>query len=129
MARRDCDGMSDKDVLIVTDNRELREQYAAYLRVNGWSPVWFTWGRLDRAVTGQGLFMQHLKLEARIFSDRNRRLRESLNRFRVKAEYDREVAGSQELLGVLERVPNCLPGRYWALDVLSVGLRRLQFAQ
>jgi len=128
MARRDGDLMSDKDVLIVSDNDHVRRSSSAALRVAGWSPVCFTWRRLDRAAAGKGLFMQHLKLEASMVRDRNGRLRESLNRFCVRSEYDREVAGSQALLGVLAKMPNCVGGRYWALDVLSVGLRTLGVA-
>jgi hypothetical protein len=72
--------------------------------------------------------MQHLKLEAHILCDRHGTLRDSLSRFSVASHYDREVAGSRELLGVLAKMPNCLEGRYWALDVLSVGLRTLGVA-
>jgi hypothetical protein len=128
MARRDGDLMSDRDVLIVSDNNHVRRNSAAALRIAGWSPVSFTWQRLDRASAAKGLFVQHLKLEASILRDRDGRLRESFNRFSVGSEYDREVAGSKELLGVLEKVPNCLEGRYWALDVLSVGFRALGVA-
>jgi hypothetical protein len=128
VARGDGDRMSDKDVLIISDNTLARRNFAARVRKNGWSPVCFTWRRLDRAAGGTGLFIQHLKLEASVLRDCNGRLRESLDRFSPRSEYDREVAGSHELLGVLEHMPNCLSGRYWALDVLAVGLRTLSVA-
>ncbi len=121
MARRDGDLMSDKDVLIVSDNDHVRRSSSAALRVAGWSPVCFTWRRLDRAAAGKGLFMQHLKLEASMVRDRNGRLRESLNRFCVRSEYDREVAGSQALLGVLAKMPNCVGGH--DIGVLKSGDR------
>lgn len=128
VARGDGDRMSDKDVLIVSDDHQVRRRSALSLRRRGWSPVCFTSQRLERATAGAGLFVQHLKLEARILHDRNGTLRDSLNRFSVASQYDREIAGSRELLGVLEKVPNSLEGRYWALDVLSVGLRTLGVA-
>jgi hypothetical protein len=128
VARGDGDRMSDKDILVISDHTVARRRFAARARKDGWSPVCFTWRRLDRAAAGTGLFIQHLKLEASILRDCNGRLRESLDRFSPRSEYDREVAGSHELLGVLEKMPNCLSGRYWALDVLAVGLRTLSVA-
>lgn len=128
VARGDGDRMSDKDLLIVSDDHQMRRRSALSLRRRGWSPVYFTSQRLERAAAGTGLFMQHLKLEARILRDRNGTLRDSLSRFSAASQYDREIAGSRELLGVLERMPNSLEGRYWALDVLSVGLRTLGVA-
>src|SRR6266478_3921470 len=83
-ARRDADQMSDKDVLIVSDDDRTRRNVATRLRTNTWSPVCFTWRRLDRAAAGHGLFMQHLKLEACILRDRNNRLRELRDRFSVR---------------------------------------------
>lgn len=128
VARGDRDRMSDRDVLIVSDDHEARRRVARSLRLRGWSPVCFTSQRLERAAAGTGLFMQHLKLEARILHDRNGTLRNSLNRFSAAPQYDREIAGSCELLGVLEKIPNSTEGRYWALDVLSVGLRTMGVA-
>lgn len=128
IARGDSDGMSDRDVLIVDDNANVRSTAAKVLRARGWSPVCFTWRRLNNAIAGRGLFIQHLKLEAKILVDRGGRLRESLKRFSVRSAYDREITGSLELLGVLENIPNCRAGCYWSLDVLSVGLRTLGVA-
>ena len=128
IARGDGDRLSDKDVLIVSDDYEVRRRSALALRRRGWAPVCFTSQRLERAAAGKGLFMQHLKLEARILRDRNGTLSNSLNRFCVASQYDREIAGSHDLLGVLEKVPNSIEGCYWALDVLSVGLRTLGVA-
>lgn len=128
VARGDGDRLSDRDVLVVSDDQSTQAIASKRFRANGWSPVCFNWRRFNNAAVGQGLFMQHLKLEAAIVRDRDGRLRESLNRFCVRPEYQREIAGAQELLGVLEKMPDCIAGRYWALDVLSVGLRTLGVA-
>ena len=108
VARGDRDCMSDKDVLIVSDDDGARRSSAARLRRSGWSPVTFSWRRLERAGARKGLFVQHLKLEAGVRKDQDGRLKDFLDRFCVKPEYNQEIQESQALLGVLESMPRSL---------------------
>ncbi|MEA3189394.1 MAG: hypothetical protein QOD99_3224, partial [Chthoniobacter sp.] len=127
-ARGDRDSMSDRDILILSDNKSIRRSETLRLRRKGWSPVAFSWRRLERAGAQKRLFIQHLKLESRVLWDRNGRFREYLTKFAPSQEYRAEKASSHTLIGILESIPNSKIGRYWALDVLAVGLRSLGVA-
>jgi len=84
IARGDGDRMSDRDVLIVSDESSVRRNTASSLRRRGWSPVSFTWQSLTVQLLETGLFITHLKLEASILQDSNQRLRNSLDRFTLQ---------------------------------------------
>lgn len=128
LARGDRDQMSDRDILVVSDDSNTRRSSIAKLRRAGWSPVAFSWKRLERAGARKGLFIQHLKLEAGVLRDKDRRLQDFFDGFCAKPQYDQEIEESRNLLGVLESVPDSQKGRYWALDVLGVGLRSIAVA-
>jgi hypothetical protein len=124
-ARRDFDRMSDKDVLVVDDDRQALHSAQQTFKCFGWSPVCFTWNRLERAVSQKGLFIQHLKIEGSVICDGQNRFRELMSQFSVRSIYCHEIAQSCELLHVLDEIPDSQAGRYWAVDVMHVGLRSL----
>jgi hypothetical protein len=127
-ARRDRDRMSDKDILVVDDDRGALHESQIAFKSLGWSPVCFTWNRFERAVKQKGLFIQHLKLEGAVVSDQQDRFMELMSQFSVRSDYCNEVRQSCELLHALDDIPDSQAGRYWAMDVMHVGLRSLGVA-
>ena len=123
VARRDCDHLSDKDVLIVDDNVQIAKHLAREFRVAGWSPVYYSWRRLEAAARSKRLFIQHLRQDARILQDRDGHLNSILTDFRPRSGYRDELRDAEKFLRLPLMIPNCTRGFYWAADVLTVGLR------
>lgn len=128
-ARNDCDSLSDRDVLILNDDNAGRLAAVARLRNCGWSPVAYSWRRLNTMADSKRLFIQHLKQESLILSDPLNRLQDLLRSFRPAAGYGNDIDSAKEFLGLLAAVPASVAGCYWALDVLMVGLRALAIVQ
>ncbi|MCX6839885.1 MAG: hypothetical protein NTX35_19045 [Verrucomicrobia bacterium] len=117
-----------QDVLVVDDDRQALHNAQQTFKCFGWSPVCFTWNRLERAVSQKGLFIQHLKIEGSVICDGQNRFTELMSQFSVRSSYCHEIAQSCELLHVLDEIPDSQAGRYWAVDVMHVGLRSLGVA-
>jgi len=127
-ARRQIDHLSDRDILFVSDKPAALRRAASRLETSGWSCINYSWSRLRKAAAWNSLFMQHLKQEAIILKDHEDILSSVLSRFSAKGSYKVEAEEAKHLLSILERIPNSIQGRYWALDVLMVGLRSLTIA-
>ncbi len=129
-ARGDFDAYSDRDLLIVTDDRRdlnaLKSRYDSF----GWSCSAYSWNRLQHAADQGSLFVQHLKQESKIVSDPRHRLLQVFNNYSTKGSYEREATGAANLLGdLISTVPWCDYGPMWTVDVLSVGFRSLAVAK
>jgi len=125
LARMDCDNLSDKDLLIISDDDKLQKSLQIHFYSSGWSCTVYTWPRLHWAIANNALFVQHLKQEAKIIYDPSGTLVDLLKHFTARVSYKPEIESSKRLLGILEHIPNNVIGRLWALDVLMVGMRSL----
>ena len=129
-ARRDHDGFSDWDLLVVMDDETALRSLKAHYDSNGWSCSAYSWRRLQQAANQGSLFVQHLKQEAKIIRDPFDRLAGLLDMYNPRSTYKREAEGAASLLGELtQQLPLCGAGPMWTLDVLSVGFRSLAVAK
>ena len=125
ICRNTADHLSDRDILIVHDSRDVVGRDAALLMQRGWSVAKYSWKRLERLSRRQALFVQHLKLESLILRDQQHRLSELLARYQPAADYDHDVSQATKIISLVERVPDSIEGLGWAFDVLAVGIRIL----
>jgi hypothetical protein len=72
---------------------------------------------------GGALFIQHLKIEARITNDPDGRLGAVLDAFRPKSSYQTDIDLNFKLAELAATYPNTAVGGLWAADVLYVALR------
>lgn len=122
-ARGDADALSDRDFLIVDDDiRVLRERSAA-LRAEGFSVASYTFCKLEHLSRVGALFVQHLRLEAKVSVDRDGRLTRLLASFRPKSSYSAEIAENGALARLIDRIPPGPVAEMWAADVLYVTMR------
>jgi Nucleotidyltransferase domain len=125
VARNKVDYLSDRDILIISNDTEALSKAGKKLDSLGWSTTKYTWTRLNKSATKQLLFIQHLKQESIIFKDKGNKFSNLLYTFSAKNNYKDETEEAIKLLSILNLIPNSTQGRYWALDILMVGLRSL----
>lgn len=123
VSRGDCDRLSDRDILIVDDDIKLLQRRSAFLKQKGWSVASYTFGKLNTLADRGALFLQHLKLEASIVTDRTGRLVKVLNNFEAKKDYSAELAENSDLANLARYRPSGKLGDLWAADVLYVAVR------
>lgn len=128
IARGDSDNLSDRDILFVSNDPVMRRYMQSVFKLNGWSCTAYSWKRLELASKRKLLFMQHLKNEAKIIYDPQERLGSKLRQFSPKGNYKFEYETSKQIIGIIEKMPDCVIGRLWALDVLMVSLRSMGIA-
>lgn len=123
LSRGDADAMSDRDVLIVDDDIDVLRSRGAQLTRQGASVASYTFSKLEALAAQGALFLQHLKLEARIDKDRGSRLSNLLHEFRPKNDYSREINDNAGLAALAGVVPYGPRGLLFAADVLYVSAR------
>ncbi len=123
VARGDYDKFSDKDVLIVDDDVTRAKDLVRMFTQTGWSPVHYSWRRLEATAYSRRLFVQHLRQDAKVLRDDDGRLHSIFGDFRPSTSYHEELQRAETFLYLPLMIPNCLRGLYWTADVLSVGLR------
>jgi len=127
-ARGETDGLSDRDFFLVGDDpKELSIAGKRAARI-GWSPTCYSWKRLNHSIERGMLFVQHLKHESKILVDPDDRLRARLSAFSPRTDYNSTILDGQRLIAILQNVPSSQLGRYWAADVLAVGVRTVGIA-
>ena len=102
-ARSSTDGLSDRDVLIVADDKHRRYQMAALWRQRGWSVAVYSPSRLLRMIKSGSLFIQHLKLEGIIVEDKDGWLSDKLDKAKPKKSYMHDAEASISLALPIER--------------------------
>lgn len=123
MARGDADQISDRDILIVDGDIERLKNRSRQLTSQGWSVAPYTFKKLRALAENGALFVQHLKLESRIISDRDGRLQSLLEGFKPRLTYERELVANSMLADLAQTVPDVPFGPLYAADVLYVALR------
>lgn len=123
LSRGDDDELSDKDIIIIDNDYKLLKQRTKYLEKQGASVAAYSWSRFQSLVNKKGLFVQHLKLEARILVDREGRFGDTLRGYIPKFDYENEINDNKKLLQLIETYPATPRGVLWAADVLYVALR------
>ena len=128
-ARRDGDGFSDLDYLIVGDDGGHIRGRKAWLQERGFSVADYTWVRLEKLSSAKTLFLIHLKLESRITIDTEGRLNSLLCCVQPKTNYCTDYRDSLVLFDPLRAVPNHPRGFAWAADALAVAFRNSAILQ
>lgn len=125
VARKDQDGLSDKDVLILFDGSDKCKQLKRQWTDGGWAVASYTPSRLKRMANAGSLFVQHLKQEGLILEDTTGVLNDILSSYEPKPDYSAQITESISALQLLERLPLSHDLDYWSADVLHVLLRNL----
>lgn len=125
VARDSLDRLSDRDYLIVDDDRVRRSKRRTVLESQGWSVASYNWTRMKALMDRGALFAQHLKQEALIIHDDADRLKHELSLFLPKPSYKKEIEETVRLLTSATSNVNTPTERAWASDVLAVAIRNL----
>lgn len=128
VARGDSDHLSDRDLLLVSDDSSSLTKSSQKLRALGWSCTGYFWEQLESAVSRRSLFIQHLRLEGIVIYDRDNRCRHLLEGSQQRGSYIWEVNQARELFSLVEVIPKVPWGLGWALDITAVALRSFGFA-
>ena len=108
-ARNQNDIYSDKDVLIVADNKTIAKNIITQWDKNNWSVAFYTWKRLKKMSQKGSLFIQHLKQEGLILNDSDGRLAFLLTNYEPKNSYREDFFASEDLIRPLDRIS----GNFW----------------
>ena len=122
-ARGEADCLSDRDFLIVDDDVRVLRARTMTLKAQGFSVASYTFRKLDWLASCGALFVQHLRLEAAITTDRDDRLAGILASFRPKEVYDDELKANARLAALVSTVPVGAVPELWAADMLYVTVR------
>ena len=102
-ARSSTDGISDRDILVVSSNSLKRNLLIHEWKSKGWSVASYSPYRLMRMIDSGSLFIQHLKLEGIILKDNHRWLERSLQAAEKKKTYESDAKESVALALPIER--------------------------
>jgi hypothetical protein len=122
-SRGDGDAMSDRDILIVDEDTAVLRRRARELKAGGWSVASYTFAKLRYLASRGALFIQHLKLEARILCDSEGKLSSLLDEFKPREGYRAEIRENARLAGLAGATPTGSRGALLAADVLYVAVR------
>src|ERR1043166_6518511 len=128
-ARMDYDIYSDKDLLIVDDNFPKQFDLEKQFNDEGYSCAAYTFKKLQILSDRKTLFIQHLKQDAKILTDKNGRLQNLLNNDSPKENYNAEIEETIAYFNLLEFIPDTIEGIGWAFDVIAIGLRNYNILQ
>jgi len=77
----------------------------------------------------RSLFVQHLKLEAKILRDPNDKLKGVLERFTPYNDYTYDIEKTRKFLNLLSDVPHDQHGLGWATDIVAIVARNVGIAR
>ena len=123
--RGDNDRISDKDLLLISDNENALNASKIQYESKGFSCSCYGWYKITQLVEKKALFIQHLKQESIIIKDNSNRFHEILSSFQPSNDYSRDIESTKHLALLTETLvdtPSCIG---WALDVLAVAFRNL----
>ncbi|MBB2780295.1 UNVERIFIED_ORG: hypothetical protein GGE55_001677 [Rhizobium esperanzae] len=123
VARSAGDSLSDKDVLVVSDDPCRGRDLASSWKADGWSVASFSPNHLRAMASAGSLFIQHLRHEALIQVDRNGWLRSLLADAVPKSSYAADFSTSGALFRPLYDLLDTPDERLLAADVAYVYLR------
>ncbi|HMG68689.1 MAG TPA: nucleotidyltransferase domain-containing protein [Chitinophagaceae bacterium] len=124
-ARNSFDKYSDKDILIVSDSvKELNFQKLIY-ESKGYSVSTYTYSKLSYLSKNKSLFIDHLILECKIFSDTLGRLKDILENHVTKTSFQKDIVKAHEFFHVLDAIPITAEGYAWFCDCFYVGVRNI----
>jgi hypothetical protein len=122
-ARGDFDQQSDRDILIVDTDLDVLKARSIQLSKAGWSVAAYTFEKLSALNSNGALFLQHLKLEAQITIDQDRRLTTLLRGFSPKKSYQFEIEQNSKIAMLAGEIPPSPRGALLAADILYVTVR------
>lgn len=124
-ARGDSDRLSDKDLLLISDNEKMLNASKLQYERKGFSCSCYGWYKISQLVVKKALFIQHLKQESIIIKDSSSRFGGLLSSFQPSNDYTRDIESTKHLALLTEKLinsPSCIG---WALDILAVAFRNI----
>ena len=103
LARTSIDRLSDRDILVVSDDSVHRSNVVKHWQARGWAVSSYSPSRLLKTIEAGSLFVQHLKREGIILKDRNGWLGEQLEGAAPKKSYENDAARNVLLAAPIER--------------------------
>ena len=128
-ARKDFDIHSDNDLLVVSDSFENQYGIEKAFNDKGYSCSAYTFRKLEILSDKKALFIQHLKQDATILSDKDGRLQNLLINYSPKDNYDNEIKETVAYFDLLKYIPDTVEGIGWAFDIIAIGLRNYNILQ
>jgi len=125
IARGAVDALSDKDVLIVSNDSERIRCLCKDWEARGYSVSSYTPSRLFHLKKVGSLFLQHLKTEGLIIQDKENWLERFLYSCQAKNSYDHEISNAFEMFRPIERLGETESFKFFANDVSYVALRNI----
>ena len=122
-SRGETDQLSDRDILIIDNDVQLLRHRAVELAEAGWSVASYTFAKFDALCAMGALFVQHIKLESTIITDRNDALTRRLTVFQPRTSYSKELSDNANLAALAGIVPVGTRGTLLAADILYVTVR------
>ena len=102
-ARGSADKLSDRDILLISNNSQRARELRTVWANQGWSVSAYTPSRFERMCDSGSLFVQHIKLEGNILLDKGGWLETKLQASRLKKSYLQDAVASAELALPMER--------------------------
>jgi hypothetical protein len=122
-SRGDGDAMSDRDILIVDEDTDVLRRRTRELEADGSSVASYTFAKLRYLASRGALFIQHLKLEAKIICDNDGKLGSLLDSFKPLESYRAEIQENARLAALAGATPSGPRGTLLAADMLYVAVR------
>lgn len=123
--RGDNDRFSDRDILLVSDDKDALEGGKTSLSKQGYSCSCYDWAKLDLLSSKRALFIQHLKQESKVIVDKDSKLQALLAGYSPATEYSKHIDAARSLFSLTECFADTPVGIGWALDVLTIAFRNL----
>jgi hypothetical protein len=123
VCRADFDALSDRDVLIVSDNPQVAASTRKLYSSKGWSVACYSWKRLEALVHGGFLFAKHLRDESKPLQDCEGRLQDTLRAYKEPTTFSPRILEARRLFSHIQTYPRTSIGRAWVADCLAVTVR------
>lgn len=123
VCRTDFDKLSDRDVLIVSDQSQVSAAMRKLYSSKGWSVACYTWKRLEAIIEGGYLFAKHLRDESKVIWDCEGRLQDTLRAYKEPTTFYPRLLEARRLFSHIQTYPQTCIGRAWAADCLAVTVR------
>lgn len=123
VCRADFDALSDRDVLIVSDNSQAAASAKKLYSSKGWSVACYSWKRIESLVRGGYLFAKHLRDESKAIQDCEGRLQDTLRAYKEPTNFSPRILEARRLFSHVQSYPRTSIGRAWVADCLAVTVR------
>ena len=121
IARGDNDTLSDKDILIITDNLDALPNIRKSYQDSGYTVSYYSPRSFKKMASLGSLFVQHIKNEGLCITDQEGWMKDLLSSYKPKEDYTIEILNFSEILETTRRFNS--KSSLFCCDVLYIYLR------